>query len=969
MNKRKLLRFCKLWGGLYTDPTVVLSTFTDNIEKRAEIKAKAKARKRKGLDGGRTGYDPLAKIRLGGIKKNLRVLENINRRDGGIFFVVNQTDGKGGSNKNIVGINAVWCEFDSHGGSKLPKFPVEPSIVVESSPGNFHVYFLVDKRRSVANNKVMLEQFGSVINRMIKSYGSDENAKDLRRVLRLPGFEHRKKGAGGAFEVSVVAGGGKRYTWEEIKEAFPPIHDIRGIGTDFSVDDLDVTGIEEGPSYADEGVGSKDSLTLDEGGSEPVLEGQLIPKAVDKVNVGFAGSDNGCLGDFGELGDTPIAKVIPERLRITNMGIYGYLLEPATVMTILNGDEFIDPDAGYGVWLNVGIILFNLTQSGAEGYRVWLDWSRVSDDFDEVELAHKWASFRKSGVGHVGAKLGMGTLLRMAQENGYRNGLLKLDVMYMPEYIAEEYRRKQYYVEKAVVKTVHKSELRYIRKIYRSDMNYLQYHELTPKAMQEVIYNVIDDAPYINADGEVKFAKVAGLISKRAGMCTHMYMKPVPGKLMNVRDIEIKVDEHGGINTYMGLVHRKPREGATCDYLNFIFEEILCGGVLEHIEYMKNWFAYTLQRPDKKAIVMPIFQGREGVGKGMILDIIAEAFGSYSVTVTSEETLDSQFNSMLTDSCFIYLNELSLRRESVMNQVKAMLSDEATRKEAKNVEATMTKSYFNVVLSTNNEQVAPTTSDSRRMFFLDVDDRVADDRGVKGGVHDMIFNVGGHQEKNGEGRYAFIQQFLDRDITGFDPKMFPATESHTRVDNLVKTYRKAIEYVYTICKGGMQVVDELDFVPMNKVKDGALLISSPDDYRAYEQFAHMNGVKVALSKRKFAELKTKIGVDIQRKLYYNTEKGGRTYDRASLYESKEKVLSGLAGVLGLRSEEDLTDYMENGLVVRSGRSRSFREDKKEFLERLGVLKRQKEGQEEGQEGCQEGLRRAKKGVKKWILWF
>ena len=57
--------------------------------------------------------------------------------------------------------------------------------------------------------------------RMIESYGSDPNAKDLSRVLRVPGFLNRKHGD--PHQVRVLSSPGWRYSRAEILAAFPPV--------------------------------------------------------------------------------------------------------------------------------------------------------------------------------------------------------------------------------------------------------------------------------------------------------------------------------------------------------------------------------------------------------------------------------------------------------------------------------------------------------------------------------------------------------------------------------------------------------------------------------------------------------------------------------------------------------------------------------------------------------------------------
>ena len=61
---------------------------------------------------------------------------------------------------------------------------------------------------------------------MIESYGSDPNAKDLSRVLRVPGFLHRKD-RNNPHLVRIVASPGWRYPRQQIIEAFPPVEQIK----------------------------------------------------------------------------------------------------------------------------------------------------------------------------------------------------------------------------------------------------------------------------------------------------------------------------------------------------------------------------------------------------------------------------------------------------------------------------------------------------------------------------------------------------------------------------------------------------------------------------------------------------------------------------------------------------------------------------------------------------------------------
>ena len=138
----------------------------------------------------------------------------------GAFVTVSETDLKGRGKKNIVRIRAVWQEDDRGFTGKLP---LRPSIVVESSPGKFHRYILVAGHWPADEQGIA--DFDAVLDRMVESYGSDGGAKGINRVLRLPGFLHRKNPAA-PFMVHIVKASGARYTREQIMKAFPPVDRI-----------------------------------------------------------------------------------------------------------------------------------------------------------------------------------------------------------------------------------------------------------------------------------------------------------------------------------------------------------------------------------------------------------------------------------------------------------------------------------------------------------------------------------------------------------------------------------------------------------------------------------------------------------------------------------------------------------------------------------------------------------------------
>lgn len=141
-------------------------------------------------------------------------LQQLHASGAGIYVTVNETDGKGRKSENILRVRAVWQE-DDEGFSG--EFPLTPSLIVQSSPGHYQRYWFVDDWPADEQGR---KDFAAVMERMVQDYGSDKNAKDITRVLRLPGFLHRKAEP---HLVHIIEATGVIYTRDEILAAFPPV--------------------------------------------------------------------------------------------------------------------------------------------------------------------------------------------------------------------------------------------------------------------------------------------------------------------------------------------------------------------------------------------------------------------------------------------------------------------------------------------------------------------------------------------------------------------------------------------------------------------------------------------------------------------------------------------------------------------------------------------------------------------------
>ncbi len=112
------------------------------------------------------------------------ILLAANKTGHGIFFTPNETDGKGRKTENIIRVRSVFVDLDGGKLGPVENFKLKPNIIIESSPGKYHAYWLTDE--------VQLEWFTQIQTSIAARFDGDKAVKDLPRVMRVPGFLHQK---------------------------------------------------------------------------------------------------------------------------------------------------------------------------------------------------------------------------------------------------------------------------------------------------------------------------------------------------------------------------------------------------------------------------------------------------------------------------------------------------------------------------------------------------------------------------------------------------------------------------------------------------------------------------------------------------------------------------------------------------------------------------------------------------------
>lgn len=152
----------------------------------------------------------LARILHGSLARHAATLADLNARGAGVYWMVNAGDCAGRKASNVRCIRALFVDLDGSPLEPVRTASLQPHVVIESSPGRWHAYWRVAD--------CSLDDFTPLQKALAARFDADPKVCDLPRVLRLPGFDHRK---GQPFRCRIVEHHSRPpYTVAEMVEAF-----------------------------------------------------------------------------------------------------------------------------------------------------------------------------------------------------------------------------------------------------------------------------------------------------------------------------------------------------------------------------------------------------------------------------------------------------------------------------------------------------------------------------------------------------------------------------------------------------------------------------------------------------------------------------------------------------------------------------------------------------------------------------
>lgn len=200
------------------------------------------------------------------------------------------------------------------------------------------------------------------------------------------------------------------------------------------------------------------------------------------------------------------------------------------------------------------------------------------------------------------------------------------------------------------------------------------------------------------------------------------------------------------------------------DYLR----DVICDGNLGLFEYLIQFLAHALQRPEEKPGIMIVLIGAEGVGKGFFIRLLEALWGATTLQISDIAAITGNFNAGLERAFWVALDECMFKGDKKsQDRMKSLVTEPAIQVEQKYEPSRTIESFHRFIACTNYAQWGQIRSDDRRYLFIKVSDCHKQDSGYFGQLSNAL--------NYGITVPALADYLVNLDITRFNPRSKPQT--------------------------------------------------------------------------------------------------------------------------------------------------------------------------------------------------
>jgi len=219
-------------------------------------------------------------------------------------------------------------------------------------------------------------------------------------------------------------------------------------------------------------------------------------------------------------------------------------------------------------------------------------------------------------------------------------------------------------------------------------------------------------------------------------------------------------------------------------------------------EYLLNYTAHIFQIPEKKPETAIVMRSKShGVGKGSLMKLLGKLTSNYG-HLTSSQSLGGTFSGHLMDKIIVFLDENTWAPgdKAIEGRIKGLITEPVVGIRMMRKDEIQVKSFLRIFIASNEDFPVAIAGEDRRFFVVDCSDK------YKGKTNpgEFFYNFNHWLENNGD--KAVMHYLLNRDISNFNPRIFPKTKA--RLDIQLLSLPTASKFIYELLNGTAPLDEE-----------------------------------------------------------------------------------------------------------------------------------------------------------------
>ncbi|MBR0876894.1 bifunctional DNA primase/polymerase [Bradyrhizobium liaoningense] len=228
-------------------------------------------------------------------------------------------------------------------------------------------------------------------------------------------------------------------------------------------------------------------------------------------------------------------------------------------------------------------------------------------------------------------------------------------------------------------------------------------------------------------------------------------------------------------------------------HLKEMTHECLCDGDDALYEYVINWLAFMIQKPNVPAESALIFHGDQGIGKGTLGNAVAHIIGRHALAVGSAEMLTGRFNSHLQDILFLFADEaVKPYDKAAANKLKHLITEKRITIEGKGRDAVEARNIIHIMMASNENWIIEAARNERRYV-------VANANAKWMGKTDKWDALHHEMEHGGYDRMMFELKTMN--LGDFHPRKIVKTAAYS--EQIKRSFTPIQMYLFNACFDGI----------------------------------------------------------------------------------------------------------------------------------------------------------------------